>query len=219
MTNITIKPFEAYEQYKKANEEVANRRSQVLAKKSALNAELAEKQAEFRAKYTEAFQAGKDADKAVASIEAKILELQLAIEREEEKSVLAMEALSAEVGDPVRIVNEFNTTFQNEINPDLESITAKLEKALDLIMTAKRDYDEIKEGYSAISDEMVELSKTNKQLGRTNIISSITRPASRFNFRGLRTMRDSVNYLLEGYNSVGGTQEKQFNYVENKEGK
>ena len=112
----------------------------------------------------------------------------------------------------VAVIQEYRNKFMDEVKPDVDGVVRKIEEAYDLLMTAKTDYDAIKDGYRKLVDELNAAARVDKVTGRTDAIQSVSNPIDNFDFKGTRNFAAAIHRIVEDYNTAGTSRQKPFNY-------
>ena len=116
----------------------------------------------------------------------------------------------------VEVIEAYRSEFIPQVQPDVDAVVRKIEEAYDLLMTAKVDYDAIKEGYRKLVDELNAAARVDKMTGRTDAIESVSNPIDNFDFKGTPNIAAAMRRIIGDYNTAGTSRQNAFNYKEDK---
>lgn len=197
--------FELLDQFKEEHRERSTKLSEYHKAWDDAKSRLRELDKQYEHTFTESVGKGEDKTDELAKIDDDITLQKEVIARRERDYKLAAQALPAAEISPVQVVNAYRSEFcpivQSEYVP---TVQAKLDLARDLLKSALIDHHRIADKYDGLYEEMKEMSRVNKTVGRTRYIEGVIHPTKYFNFYGGQGVPAGISRLFEELRDYSG---------------
>ncbi len=197
--------FELLDQFKEEHRERSTKLSEYHKTWDDAKSRLRELDKQYEHTFTESVGKGEDKTDELAKIDDEITLQKEIIARRERDYKLAAQALPAAEISPVQVVNAYRSEFcpivQSEYVP---TVQAKLDLARDLLKSALIDHHRIADRYDGLYEEMKEMSRVNKTVGRTRYIEGVIHPTKYFNFYGGQGVPAGISRLFEELRDYSG---------------
>lgn len=207
MKTYTQKQFKALNDFNQSSAEQTQTREKVSNALIEAQSSLVSKETEYDLCFKAGVIAGSQDQSKLDALETEIETLKKAVRNAEKTQQLTFEALPDLMQELPLIVEKFRTEFTPAAREELTNIEERLQMGFDLILSARKDHDNLTKAYRDLTEEISKHSDANHKSGRTSALMVVSNPVERLD----TTPKRIVERLVAAHNS--GVDSTQYNYI------
>lgn len=213
---IKVQDYKLLEDYKKEQQERAEKLMQYQQDAQGARARLHELQTQYEHTFTQSVKDGKDATAELAKIDDDIALQKEVVARRERDLRLAHQAMPDTKITSVDVVEQYKPQFVDKVQAEfVAKVEPKLKMARDLILSAIEDSREYNAAYTGTHEEIRDLVKSNHSSGKTQYYMTQTHPIDEAPIMRARGATGAVRKVLEQVSQfTHGQRPHDYDYVE-----